>query len=211
MVVPIRRLVLIAIAGALPLVLALTGLFVLRDAARRPRVPRLATARAAPRLPISAAELHRRARSRWSRAPRQGRGADVPRRAVRRVLPDDRGDGCAGSVAGLDAQDRRSVAFVAISTDPREDTPAAVRGFLRRYRAEGVLEYLIGPRRRCGARGAITASSFEATGSDTMHSAPVRIYAPGGEGLEPRRRGRPLAAQPCARHPSRNRNVLSPG
>ena len=86
------------------------------------------------------------------------------------------------ALARLDAADRERVAFVAISTDPVEDTPAAVRAFLRRYKAEGALEYLVGPAdavRRTWRNYGVLAS--EKTGSDTMHSAPVRIYTPDGE------------------------------
>ena len=78
--------------------------------------------------------------------------------------------------------ERRQVAFLAISTDPAEDTPAAVRAFLRRYRAEGALDYLVAPAagvRRTWSEYGVLAS--ERSGSDNLHSAPVRIYAPDGE------------------------------
>lgn len=180
MVVPIRRLVLIAIAGALPLVLALAGLFVLRDADASP-----AYRGSRPPSGVKAADF--RLRSYTGREVAMSRLRDKV--LVLTFLDAQCKESCPliaatapRALAGLDAQDRRSVAFVAISTDPREDTPAAVRSFLRRYRAEGVLEYLIGPAaavRRTWRDYGVLAS--EATGSDTMHSAPVRIYAPGGE------------------------------
>jgi protein SCO1 len=179
-VVPIRRLVLIAVAGALPLVLALAGLFVLRDADASP-----AYRGSRPPSGIKAADFRLKSYT----------GREVAMSTLRdkvlalTFLDAQCKESCPliaatapRALAGLDAQDRRRVAFVAISTDPREDTPAAVRGFLRRYRAEGVLEYLIGPAaavRRAWRDYGVLAS--EATGSDAMHSAPVRIYAPGGE------------------------------
>jgi protein SCO1/2 len=179
-VVPIRRLVLIAIAGALPLVLALAGLFVLRDADASP-----AYRGSRPPSGVKAADF--RLQSYTGREVAMSRLRDKV--LVLTFLDAQCKESCPviaatapRALAGLDAQDRRRVAFVAISTDPREDTPAAVRGFLRRYRAEGVLEYLIGPTaavRRAWRDYGVLAS--EVTGSDTMHSAPVRIYAPGGE------------------------------
>lgn len=39
----------------------------------------------------------------------------------------------------------RDVAFVAVSVDPRGDTPAATRTFVADHRLQGVLRYLIGP------------------------------------------------------------------
>ncbi len=38
----------------------------------------------------------------------------------------------------------REAAFVAVSVDPAGDTPAAIRGFLRQHRVEGMLTYLHG-------------------------------------------------------------------
>lgn len=178
--VPTRRLVLIAIAGALPLILALAGLFVLRDADASP-----AYRGSRPPSGIKAPDV--RLRSYTGREVALGELRDKV--LVLTFLDAQCKESCPViaataplALAGLDAQDRRRVAFVAISTDPREDTPAAVRSFLRRYRAEGVLDYLIGPPqavRRAWREYGVLAS--EQTGSDTMHSAPVRIYAPGGE------------------------------
>jgi protein SCO1 len=177
---PIRRLVLIAIAGAVPLILALAGLFVLRDADASP-----AYRGSRPPSGMKAADFRLRSYT----------GREVSMRELRdkvlalTFLDAQCKESCpviaataTRALARLDAEDRARVAFVAISTDPREDTPAAVRGFLRRSRAEGVLEYLIGPVgsvRRTWRDYGVLAS--EVTGSDTMHSAPVRIYAPGGE------------------------------
>jgi protein SCO1 len=41
-------------------------------------------------------------------------------------------------------QAAREAVFVAVSVDPVGDTPASIRGFLRRHRVEGVLIYLSG-------------------------------------------------------------------
>jgi protein SCO1/2 len=81
----------------------------------------------------------------------------------------------------LDPDLRARVTAVAISTDPDEDTTAAVRSFLRRTRAEGDLRYLTRPTqavKRIWGRFQIL-SSLE-SGTDSMHSAPVRIYDPSG-------------------------------
>ncbi len=81
----------------------------------------------------------------------------------------------------MDPDLRARVTAVAISTDPDEDTSAAVRSFLRRTRAEGELRYLTGPKpavRRVWGKFQIL-SSFE-SGTDSTHSAPVRIYDAGG-------------------------------
>jgi protein SCO1/2 len=77
----------------------------------------------------------------------------------------------------LSADERRELVPIAISTDPDEDTPASVRAFLRRNSAEGTLRYLVAPvpKLRPVWEAFNIAASFD-TGSDTLHSAPVRIY-----------------------------------
>jgi cytochrome oxidase Cu insertion factor (SCO1/SenC/PrrC family) len=82
----------------------------------------------------------------------------------------------------LSAAERRRVFPVAISTDPKEDTAASVRAFLRRNRALGKLHYVGGGEpeaklRRIWKRFQIL-SSLESR-EDTLHSAPVRIYKGG--------------------------------
>jgi cytochrome oxidase Cu insertion factor (SCO1/SenC/PrrC family) len=82
----------------------------------------------------------------------------------------------------LRASERRRLFAVAISTDPKEDTAASVSAFLRRNRALGKLHYVGGGEpestlRRIWKRFQIL-SSLE-SGHDTLHSAPVRIYADG--------------------------------
>jgi cytochrome oxidase Cu insertion factor (SCO1/SenC/PrrC family) len=101
--------------------------------------------------------------------------------------------------ARLAPEDRDRVAFVAVSTDPVEDTPAAVRDFLRRYRADGSLDYLIAPSdelRRVWREYGVLPS--EASGSDNLHSAPVRVYAPGGEWVSTLSAGVELTARNLA-------------
>ena len=77
----------------------------------------------------------------------------------------------------LSPAERAEVTALAISTDPEEDTPNAVRTFLEKNRATGKLLYVVGPVERLRPvweRFQIAASID--TGSDTLHSAPVRIY-----------------------------------
>jgi cytochrome oxidase Cu insertion factor (SCO1/SenC/PrrC family) len=175
-----RHLVLVAIAGALPLLLALAGLFVLRDADASPDYRG-----SQPPSGVKAPDFRLR-----SYTGRQVSTSGLRDKVLALTFLDAQcRESCPviaatapRALARLDPDDRRRVAFVAISTDPREDTPAAVRSFLRRYRAEGALEYLIGPEtavRRAWRDYGVLASAV--TGSDTLHSAPVRIYAPGGE------------------------------
>lgn len=81
----------------------------------------------------------------------------------------------------MDPDLRARVTALAISTDPDEDTSEAVRSFLRRTRAEGELRYLTSPTpaiRRIWGKFQIL-SSLE-SGTDSTHSAPVRIYDPNG-------------------------------
>ena len=82
---------------------------------------------------------------------------------------------------GMDPDLRKRVTAVAISSDPDEDTTAAVRSFLRRTHAEGELRYLTRPTaavKRIWGKFQIL-SSFESR-SDNLHSAPVRIYDANG-------------------------------
>jgi cytochrome oxidase Cu insertion factor (SCO1/SenC/PrrC family) len=81
----------------------------------------------------------------------------------------------------MDPDLRAKVTAVAISTDPDEDTNAAVRSFLRRTHAEGEVRYLTRPTsaiKRIWGKFQIL-SSLE-SGSDSLHSAPVRIYDASG-------------------------------
>ncbi len=81
----------------------------------------------------------------------------------------------------LDPDLRAKVTAVAISTDPAEDTTAAVRSFLRRTRAEGELRYLTRPTRAIeGIWDKFQILSSLESGKDSLHSAPVRIYDASG-------------------------------
>jgi protein SCO1/2 len=77
--------------------------------------------------------------------------------------------------------ERARMAAYAISVDPSEDTPAAVRRFLRRQRAERALGYLVGSTRALRpVWNAFQILPSLDTGEDDVHSAPVRIYDPNG-------------------------------
>jgi protein SCO1 len=178
---PTRRLVVLAVAGALPLLAALVGLFVLLDsddstAAYRGSQP-----------PEGYVAPSFRLRSYTGREVRM---EDLRDKAVVLTFLDAQCEESCPVIAAaaprararLDPEDRARVALIAITTDPAEDTPGVVRSFLRRYRAEGALDYLIGPElelRRVWRDYGVLPS--ETSGSDNLHSAPVRIYAPGGE------------------------------
>lgn len=104
----------------------------------------------------------------------------------------------AGEVAsawrGLSEEERREAVAVAISADPRDDTPASIRAFLRRHRALGTFRYLTGPipeMKRLWQTFQIL-SSFESGDADT-HSAPVRIYGRDGVWLATLHAGADLA------------------
>jgi protein SCO1/2 len=192
-----RRIALIAIAGALPLAVAL-GALLLRDTEasgagyRGSRPPPGIVA------PDFALRTH---------DGREVRMSALRGRAVAVTFLDTQCDEACPIVAAAIAQaltrleraDRSRVSALAISTDPAGDTRASVAAFLRRYRAEGALAYLTGPAaavRQVWRRYGVLSS--EATGSDTMHSAPVRVYAPGGEWVATLHAGADLTARNLA-------------
>jgi cytochrome oxidase Cu insertion factor (SCO1/SenC/PrrC family) len=82
----------------------------------------------------------------------------------------------------LDSDERDEVAAIAISTQPRDDTTASVRSFLRARRADGKLDYLIGSEAdlRPVWKQADILSALD-SGDAEVHSAPVRIYDREGE------------------------------
>lgn len=81
----------------------------------------------------------------------------------------------------MDPELRARVTAVAISTDPDEDTSTAVKSFLRRTRAEGELRYLTRPTSAIKQIwGKFQILSSLESGTDSMHSAPVRIYDASG-------------------------------
>jgi len=73
--------------------------------------------------------------------------------------------------------ERRQTVAIAISTDPRDDTPASIRAFLSRHRAAGTIRYLTGsvPDMKRLWRRLQILSSLQ-SGEADIHSAPVRIY-----------------------------------
>lgn len=69
-----------------------------------------------------------------------------------------------------------------ISVHPGDDTPAAVRAYLRRHRLRDELHYLVGTEREM--RPVWTAFAVLPavdTHDPNIHSAPIRIYDPQGE------------------------------
>lgn len=87
----------------------------------------------------------------------------------------------ADTIDRLSAAERRQVRAIAISGDPAEDTPAAVRQFLAKRQAVGRLDYLIGTEEQL--RPLWTALQILPSldsGKDSLHSAPLRIYDRGG-------------------------------
>jgi protein SCO1 len=195
---PVRRLVLIAIAGALPLVAALAGLLVLRES--EASTPTFRGSR--PPAGEVAADFRLR-----SYTGRDVRMADLRGKVVALTFLDAQCTESCPLIAAaapraralLTPEEQARVAFLAISTDPPEDTPAAVRAFLRRYKADGTLDYLVGPERqvrRTWSDYGVLAS--ELSGSDSLHSAPVRIYEPGGEWVSTLSAGRDLTPRNLA-------------
>jgi cytochrome oxidase Cu insertion factor (SCO1/SenC/PrrC family) len=87
----------------------------------------------------------------------------------------------AGEIAGawklLTPSERARSVAVAITADPRDDTPANIRTFLLRHRASRTIHYLVGPvpvMRKVWRRFLVLSSV--ASGNADTHSAPVRIY-----------------------------------
>ncbi len=77
----------------------------------------------------------------------------------------------------LPPDERRSFVAVAISTHPRDDTPASVRTFLRAHRVFGRLHYLLGTEAELRPvwRAFFVLSALE-SGDANTHSASVRIF-----------------------------------
>ncbi|MGH3094049.1 MAG: SCO family protein [Gaiellaceae bacterium] len=77
----------------------------------------------------------------------------------------------------LTPEERRRVVALAISVDPVEDTPSSVRRFLASRGAEDALRYVVAPEaelRPLWEEFGVLPSAD--SGSDDLHSAPVRIY-----------------------------------
>jgi cytochrome oxidase Cu insertion factor (SCO1/SenC/PrrC family) len=81
----------------------------------------------------------------------------------------------------LSSAERRQVKALAITVDPRLDTPATIRSFLRRRHALGKLDFLIGSvkdlRPVWEAFHVLPAID---TGNADVHSADVRVFDPTG-------------------------------
>jgi protein SCO1/2 len=77
----------------------------------------------------------------------------------------------------LRPSERSGVYALAISTHPRDDTPASVREFLRVHHVAGRLHYLIGTEAQLRPvwRSFHILAALD-TGDADMHSAPVRIF-----------------------------------
>jgi protein SCO1/2 len=77
----------------------------------------------------------------------------------------------------LTPSERAESAAVAISVDPRDDTPPNIRSFLRRHLASRTIRYLVAPLpvMRDVWRRFFVLSAVASGNADT-HSAPVRIY-----------------------------------
>jgi protein SCO1/2 len=87
----------------------------------------------------------------------------------------------ARAVDDLPADERDRVVVLGISTDPKEDTPAAVDAFLARHRAAGRVRYLTAPQRVMEpVWDAFKILPTARSGSDSLHSIPVQIYSTDG-------------------------------
>jgi protein SCO1/2 len=84
--------------------------------------------------------------------------------------------------ARLSASERARVYALAISTHPRDDTPASVREFLRAHRVLGELHYLIGTEAELRRvwRSFYIVAALDSGDADT-HSSPLRIFDPRGK------------------------------
>jgi protein SCO1/2 len=77
----------------------------------------------------------------------------------------------------LPGDEREDVVALALSVDPAEDTPKAVRTFLEQHRVRGDLRYLVAPEDELRpVWDAFQIAPSADSGSDDVHSAPVRIY-----------------------------------
>lgn len=77
----------------------------------------------------------------------------------------------------LEPSERARVTALAISVDPRGDTIDSVRAYLRRYKVERSLRYLVGTEAELRPvwESFFVLSSLD-SGLDDAHSAPVQIY-----------------------------------
>lgn len=82
----------------------------------------------------------------------------------------------------MSADDRSGVTALALSVNPKDDTAASARAFLRRERAAPFVQYLVGSERRLRPvwKAFYVLSALDSGDADT-HSASVRIYTRDGE------------------------------
>lgn len=87
----------------------------------------------------------------------------------------------AAALGRLDVGQREKVVLLAITANPKVDTPDAAREFLERHRAVGKLHYLIGSVEELRpVWDAFSVVSALDSGDDDVHSAGVRVYDPEG-------------------------------
>ena len=95
--------------------------------------------------------------------------------------------------------ERGNVQAVAISVHPGDDTPASVRQFLQRNRAEGDLRYLTGSEQELRpVWNAFQILPALDTGDADTHSASVRIFNREGEWVSTLHAGVDLSPQTLA-------------
>lgn len=77
----------------------------------------------------------------------------------------------------LSPPQQRQVTALALTVEPRRDTPASVRRFLRRRHALGALEFLLGTERQMRpVWRAFHILAAAETGNSDVHSADVRVF-----------------------------------
>jgi protein SCO1/2 len=99
------------------------------------------------------------------------------------------------ALRALSPEQRSQVVALAVSANPRDDTAASVRAFLRRHRAVGQIRYLNRPQgelRRVWSEYQVVSATE--TGDADTHSAPVRIYSRSGRWLVTQHAGADLSA-----------------
>jgi len=99
------------------------------------------------------------------------------------------------ALRALAPEQRSGVVALAVSANPRDDSVASVRAFLRRHRAVGQIRYLNRPQgelRRVWSEYQVVSAAE--TGDAETHSAPVRIYSRSGRWLVTQHAGADLSA-----------------
>lgn len=87
----------------------------------------------------------------------------------------------ARAVDAMTPEERERVVVLGISTDPKEDTPAAVQEYLEQHRAVGRIRYLTAPQAEMEpVWDAFNILPTAETGDDSLHSIPIQIYDANG-------------------------------